>query len=264
MLWHNNSAMFHDRTGTYLVPPEPHFRWRGGEITRLEGFTDAVFAFAVTLLVVSLEVPHTYAELIVAMKGFGAFAICFLMLVQVWYYHYIYSRRYGLQTTYTVVLNSILLFVVLFYVYPLKFLFTYVVGAFSGGLTVPRPQLFRMLSSGREAIMLMFIYSIGYTAVFALFALLYRYAYRLRSALELNEYEVLRTRQAMTIYIGFAAVGVLVIILAFILPEKYAVYSGMLYSLNSVIGFGTRRAFAKREKQALARMQAVTAAKAPR
>ena len=98
--------MFHERTGAHLVPPEPHFRWRGGEITRLEGFTDAVFAFAVTLLVVSLEVPHTFDELVVAMKGFVAFAICFATLVQVWYYHYIYSRRYGLQTTYTIILNA--------------------------------------------------------------------------------------------------------------------------------------------------------------
>ena len=29
-----------------LIPGERHFRWRGGEITRLEAFTDAVFAFA--------------------------------------------------------------------------------------------------------------------------------------------------------------------------------------------------------------------------
>src|SRR5579872_1575464 len=123
----------------HLIPGEKHFRWRGGEITRLEAFTDAVFAFAVTLLVVSLEVPRTFTELLTAMKGFVAFAICFAILVQVWYEHYIFSRRYGLQTLYTVFLNSVLIFVVLFFVYPLKFLFCLVVGGISGGLLATHP-----------------------------------------------------------------------------------------------------------------------------
>ena len=63
--------------GHDLIPGEKYFRWRAGEITRLEAFTDAVFGFAVTLLVVSLEVPRTYSELMEAMKGFAAFAVCF-------------------------------------------------------------------------------------------------------------------------------------------------------------------------------------------
>jgi hypothetical protein len=72
------------------------FRWRGGEISRLEGLSDAVFAFAVTLLVVSLEVPETFDELLRVLRGFFAFAVCFSILFWVWYDHYRFFRRYGL------------------------------------------------------------------------------------------------------------------------------------------------------------------------
>src|SRR5215204_2185504 len=103
---------------------EEDFRWRGEDVSRIEGFSDAVFAFAVTLLVVSLEVPKTFDELLATMRGFFAFAICFALLLSVWYDHYKFFRRYGLRDFLIVVLNAALLFLVLMYVYPLKFLFT--------------------------------------------------------------------------------------------------------------------------------------------
>src|SRR3954468_17033604 len=93
---------------------EKHFRWRGGEITRLEGFSDAVIAFAVTLLVVSLEVPKTFDELLGTMSGFLAFGISFALLVLIWHAQYTWFRRYALDDVMTVVLNMTLLFVVLF------------------------------------------------------------------------------------------------------------------------------------------------------
>ena len=49
---HGNSAPHR------LLAPEKDFCWRAGEITRLEAFCDVVFGFAITLLVVSLEVPR--------------------------------------------------------------------------------------------------------------------------------------------------------------------------------------------------------------
>ena len=107
------------------------FRWRSHDISRIEALSDAVFAFAVTLLVVSLEVPKTFDELMHVMRGFGAFAICFTLLFVVWFNQYKFFRRYGLQDNVTLILNAMLLFVVLFYVYPLKFVFSFLVNIFT-------------------------------------------------------------------------------------------------------------------------------------
>ena len=57
------------------------------------------------------------------MRGFPSFACCFALLVWIWHEHNMFFRRYGLQDGWTVFVNSMLLFVTLFYVYPLKFMF---------------------------------------------------------------------------------------------------------------------------------------------
>src|SRR5580658_3875254 len=96
------------------------FRHRGHHhVSRIESFSDAVFAFALTLLVVSLSVPRTFDELLGAMAGFPGFAVSFALLAQIWYYQYLFFRRYGLTDRMTILLNIILLFVVVFYTNPL-------------------------------------------------------------------------------------------------------------------------------------------------
>ena len=249
--------MLRESLGAELIAPEKHFRWRGGRITRLEGFTDAVFAFAVTLLVVSLEVPHTFADLMTVMKGFVAFGICFIMLTWVWYHHYLFSRRYGLQTPYVIGLNLLLLFVVLFYVYPLKFLFTLLVGGVSGGRIIPREAVATMiLPSQTEALML--IYCAGYTAVFVIFGLLYQHAWQVREPLQLNAYETLRTAQSRTEHFAFAAVGVLVALAAVLLPSRLAGISGLLFFLNAFAGTLVGWVYGRRAKLLLAQAHAHT------
>ena len=109
------------------------FRQRGlHDVSRVEALSDGVIAFAITLLVVSLEVPRTFDELLVTMRGFLAFAITFAMLFHVWHTQYKFFRRYGLNDNFTIWMTALLLFVVPFYVYPLKFVWTFIVNALLG------------------------------------------------------------------------------------------------------------------------------------
>jgi hypothetical protein len=172
------------------------FHVRGKEISRVEGLSDAVFGFAITLLVVSLEVPHTAGEVLHAMRGFFAFAITFSLLFAVWRMQFGFFRRYGLEDSTTVKLTGVLLFVILFFVYPLKFVF----GAIVDRLLMHAGFLDRASTqpiSGPDFNLMYIAFSLGWSAVLGVFALLYRHAYRMRHELQLTPLEVFDTREAL-------------------------------------------------------------------
>jgi uncharacterized membrane protein len=212
--------MFRKHLTSSQTTGEPGFQWRGAEVTRLEGFTDAVFAFAVTLLVVSLEVPKTFPELMAAMHGFLAFGISFALLTNVWYQHYRFFRRYALENPWVVFLNCALLFFVLFYVYPLKFLFM--------------AMFERSEIEAAEARALYMIWSLGYAAVFAVFALLYLHAWRIRAQLELTPLETIRTRVSLLDQLAMVIIALLSTALARAMPDRYVGIAGYIYCVVPV------------------------------
>ena len=50
------------------------FKWRGGQVTRVEALTDAVFGFAITLLFVAFDVPKSFDAMLAQLAGFVSFA----------------------------------------------------------------------------------------------------------------------------------------------------------------------------------------------
>ncbi len=203
-----------------------HFEWRSHEVFRIEAFSDAVFAFAVTLLIVSLEVPETFDELMHTMSGFLAFALSFVLLLQIWYSQFIFFRRYGLQDMFTIVVNSAMLFLVLFYVYPLKFLFRLLLTIGPAGHKGTEPVI---LASQIPSLMI--IYGIGFASIYLMLVLMYYHAYRKKEELGLDEKEVFKTKTKMYLYCINVMIPLVTAIAAVLLPENKAGLSGFLYLL---------------------------------
>jgi len=213
------------------------------EVSRLEGFSDAVFAFALTLLVVSLEVPSDFERLTVQMRGFVGFALMFAMVCWIWYEHNWFFRHTGLQDPWTVALNSALLFVVLFYVYPMKFLTAALMWQFFrlGGPEGPRLPT----EAGGGAVMVM--YSAGVVMIFGVFLLLYRHAAGRRHELGLTADDAVRFAYARRAHAISMSLGLVSIGLALALPRQ-AWLAGLIYffmgPLHAWNGYRQQRALA--------------------
>jgi uncharacterized membrane protein len=196
------------------------FRWRAGDATRLEQFSDAVFAFALALLVVATDVPTRGDELLATLAQFPAFVATFATFTWIWYYHYLYFRRYGFDDAFTVFLNGVLLLLILFYVFPLRFIVGSIVDGFLG-----RGWSFTF----EQGNVLMALYSIGFASIFAMFGLMYAHALRLRDQLELNELEVIITRGSMRANFIMMGIGLVSAAMAGFGPFWMVPAAGMLY-----------------------------------
>ncbi|GAA3925400.1 TMEM175 family protein [Luteimonas lutimaris] len=225
------------------------FVHRGRNVTRLEAFVDAAFAFAVTLLVISIDaIPDSREALVLALKAVPSFAVCFAMIAMFWAAHARWSRRYGFDDTASTVLSLLLVFVVLVYVYPLRLQF----GVFFAWVTdgwLPSPM--RVESAGDVGFMFL-VYGLAFAMMSLCMAGLYLHAWRRRAQLGLDRNERAGTVAEITMYGFFVAVAAVSIALAAWAPShapQLVGIAGMVYALLMLTGVVESRA----RRRALAR-----------
>ena len=197
------------------------FRYRAHEVSRLEAFSDVIFGFALSLIVISLEVPKTYDALMETMRGILPFAFCFGIFIGIWYEHHEFFKRYALQDKVTMFLNIALLFVILFYVYPLKFMFVLM------GKEIMGEKITVTLVQKRT---LFTIYGAGFLAVNWLMAAMFWHAGRQAAALQLNEVERIDTRESFYDNFLTGVFGILSIVLAYTAIQ----FAGIVYFLLAI------------------------------
>ena len=207
------------------LPLKGGVRLRGMEMTRLETFTDAAFAFAVTLLVISVDdVPNSYDEFVEALKKIPAFIMCFIQLMLFWWGHHQWSRRYGLEDGWSMVWSLALVAMVLIFIYPLRVIFaTYF--AYVTGEVLPMP--FDL--DGSQIGALFVVFGVGFSLMAVLIVVLNLIALRRRVSLAMNQREILVTRGTVLGWGLVTLTGLISTFLAMALPEDSKPLSGYVY-----------------------------------
>lgn len=173
---------------------EDGFFHRGAEVTRIEAFVDAAFAFAITLMVISIdEIPDSIGALRQALKAIPSYAASFLLIALFWRGHADWSRRYGLDDRISQRLSLLLVFLVLIFIYPLRMVFDALFSWISSGWL---PAKFSL--SNLSDLRLMFsVFALAFGSMGLVSCLLYVHAWRLRERIGLDALERDLTRHAL-------------------------------------------------------------------
>lgn len=132
---------------------------------RIEAFSDAVFGFAATLMVITIDTDASFSNLIQTnQSNWITFAVTFFVLVALWKVHYNFFRRTKYMDNWIITFNSVLLFVILYYIFPLKSMLNSLLGK--------EAQTWESLSS------LFAFYSGGFILIFLSLSLMYYRAHK--------------------------------------------------------------------------------------
>ena len=211
--------MLRDAVGQRL-DHDPAFRWRGTDVTRIENLSDIAFAVALGMIISGVDAPQTFSELVKFLIFSVPAAAAFAVLVEIWMAHYTFFRRYGSADTRIIVYNAILIFLVLYMAYPLRFAFD---SFFAWAITMTTGDSSRHLEIGvmnfKTSGYIIALFGTIYGLAYAILAMMYGYVGRKRATdLALNATELRMTRRDALIKWCQAALAFCVALIGYLTP----------------------------------------------
>ena len=212
------------------------FRERGLQVTRLETFVDAAFAFALTLLVIGAgQRPESYAALHDALRRIPTFLACFALIAGFWAAHERFSRRFGIEDRTTVLLSLAIVALTLMFVYPLRMVISSGFWLMTAGW-VPTELA---IDSVLELETAFRVFAAGFASLSLALLLLNAHALRHAVALELDARELLETRgevrrHAIDISVALLSVAISFMVLGSREPWVLGM-PGFVYGLLAVL-----------------------------
>lgn len=200
----------------------------GEHINRIETFVAAAFAFAVSMLVISVDsIPGNFEELQSAVKNIPAFAASFAILAWIWHEHASWCRKYGLEDTRTIVLSCLLVFLVLVYIYPLRLMMQGLMGFLSQGW-FPFEMDFQAVWQVR---FLFGFYAVGFLLLSLTFAGLYFHAAKSAEQIPLTEEQAHVAKTEANMWLSSASICIIALLLCILVPARWIGYTGFTYFL---------------------------------
>ena len=216
-----------------VLPQRDGFRLRGMEMTRLETFIDAAFAFAISMLVIAgNNVPDDITALLGAFRNVPTFICSIAVLGIYWRGHWLWSRRYGLEDGLSILISWALIVTILIFIYPLKAIFGAMWQYVSGGAV---GQPLSRHTTEAQARWIFAIYALGVIGLSAEVLLLNLRAWHLREPLRLNARERFMAWSEVTGWSIPVGVGMVSLVFSFVLPISQIAWCGWVYFLMAIL-----------------------------
>ncbi len=201
-------------------------------MTRIETFVDAAFAFAITMLVISLdEIPKSVSSLFETSRDIPAFILSAILIAQIWFRHSQWSRHFGLEDSITITLSVTLVLLVLIFVYPLKLVFMGLTYWLSDGYLSPNLTLMNLT----ELRHLFVFFAVGLLFLSIIFYSLNLNVLKQSKQLYLTNFEIYQCKTENISWIILAVLALISMILATQLSGLWITTAGFIYFSHFIL-----------------------------